>query len=92
MPLMLWAELCELRPPPPPPPPPLAKASPLRDSEAAVMAKAATVAVRKDFMVISDPFEASDHRPPMTVTVETPWAAHGDGRHKTAASAECAFL
>jgi hypothetical protein len=48
--------------------------------------------VRKDFMVISDPFEASDHRPPMTVTVETPWAAHGDGRHKTAASAECAFL
>jgi hypothetical protein len=27
-----------------------------------VMAKAATVAVRKDFMVISDPFEAGDHR------------------------------
>jgi hypothetical protein len=26
------------------------------------MAKAATVAVRMDFMVLSDPFPASDHR------------------------------
>jgi hypothetical protein len=33
----------------------LAKASLLMDNEAAVMAKAATVAVRMDFMVISDP-------------------------------------
>jgi hypothetical protein len=53
---MLW----ELRPPPPPPPPPppLAKASLLMDNEAAVMAKAATVAVRMDFMFVSDPWRA----------------------------------
>jgi hypothetical protein len=58
----MWEdELCELWPPPPPPPPPRAKAS-LLDNEAAVMAKAATVAVRMDFMVLSDPFMASDHR------------------------------
>jgi hypothetical protein len=32
------------------------------DNEAAVIAKAATVAVRMDFMFVSDPFLASDHR------------------------------
>ena len=46
----------------PPPPPPLAKAS-LADNEATVIAKAATVAVRMDFMVmfVSDP-SGRDHR------------------------------
>src|SRR5882724_987625 len=46
-------------PPWPPPPPPRAKAS-VADNEAAVMARAATVAVRMDFIVmfVSGPFGA----------------------------------
>jgi hypothetical protein len=50
-------------PPWPPPPPPRAKAS-VADNEAAVIAKAATVAVRMDLMVmfVSGPFQAGDRR------------------------------
>src|SRR5258708_7693485 len=68
---------------PPPPPPPLAKAA-LADNEATVMAKAATVAVRMDFMVmfVSDPFPGGRSSPPMTATVETPQPTRCDGGHK----------
>jgi hypothetical protein len=65
----------------------LAKASLLMDSEAAVIAKAATVAVRMDFMVGLRSVLGERSSPPMTANLETPWLTRSDGRHKKAASA-----
>jgi hypothetical protein len=58
---MLWAPW---EPWLPPPPPPLAKASPVQANVPAAIARAATEAVRMDFMVmfVSELFLASVHR------------------------------